>query len=53
MALPQSNEYYTYTDYCTWDDSRWELIYGVPHAMPPAPGRAHQSISFQRLGGCF
>jgi len=37
---------YTYTDYCTWDDSeRWELIDGVPYTMSPAPRPGHQSIS--------
>jgi len=41
---------YTYTDYRTWDDDeRWELIDGVPYAMPPAPLRIHQEI----LGGLF
>jgi len=46
MPLPIEKEYYTYADYCTWDDSeRWELIEGVPHAMSPAPSRVHQEIS--------
>lgn len=38
--LPQ----YTYEDYLNWED-RWELIYGVPYAMAPAPSIKHQSIS--------
>jgi Uma2 family endonuclease len=38
--------YYTYADYCTWDDSeRWELIDGVAYAMSPAPSWGHQDIS--------
>jgi len=46
MPMPQQNERYTYTDYCTWDDSeRWELIDGVPYAMSPAPSPAHQEVS--------
>ncbi len=35
---------YTYDDYKNWED-RWELIYGVPYAMAPAPMIQHQSIS--------
>ena len=35
---------YTYADYLTWDDdTRWELIDGVPYAMS-APTRLHQKI---------
>ena len=42
----QKTQRYTYADYCAWgDDQRWELIDGRPHAMAPAPGRFHQSIS--------
>ena len=54
MPLAQSNEYYTYTDYCTWDDGeRWELIDGVPYAMSPAPSRIHQEISGNLYGQFF
>ena len=38
--LPQ----YTYEDYKLWDGD-WELIYGVPYAMAPAPMIKHQAIS--------
>jgi len=37
-------EYYTYDDYAQWD-GEWELLYGVPMAMSPAPTRKHQSIA--------
>ncbi len=37
---------YTYADYLTWDDeTRWELIEGVPYDMTPAPSPKHQSVS--------
>jgi len=35
---------YTYDDYKLWDGD-WELIYGVPFAMSPAPMIKHQMIS--------
>jgi len=35
---------YNYEDYKLWKGS-WELIYGVPYAMSPAPLIKHQSIS--------
>lgn len=38
--LPQ----YTYADYKQWE-GRWELIYGVPYAMSPAPVYRHQRIN--------
>jgi len=38
--LPQ----YTYEDYKLWEGD-WELIYGVPYAMSPAPMIKHQKIS--------
>ena len=38
--LPQ----YTYEDYLLWEGN-WELIYGVPYAMAPAPIIKHQVIS--------
>lgn len=51
MPLPQQNESYTYSDYCTWDDGeRWELIDGVPYAMSPAPSSTHQAISGELFG---
>ena len=44
MSLPLE-KYYTYADYCTWDDSeRWELVDGIPYAMSPAPSPVHQEI---------
>ena len=46
MPQPAESKYYTYSDYCTWDDSsRWELIAGVPHMLAPGPSPQHQSIS--------
>ena len=36
--------HYTYDDYVLWE-GRWELIYGVAHAMSPSPSIEHQSIS--------
>jgi len=39
------NEKYTYADYLTWDDdTRWELIEGVPYDMTPAPSPEHQEL---------
>ena len=35
---------YTYEDYKLWEDN-WELIYGVPYAMAPAPMIKDQNIS--------
>ena len=35
---------YTYEDYALWEGD-WELIYGVPYAMAPAPMIKHQRIS--------
>jgi len=35
---------YTYDDYKLWEGD-WELIYGVPYAMAPAPMIKHQIIS--------
>jgi Uma2 family endonuclease len=35
---------YTYDDYVLWEGN-WELIYGVPYAMAPAPMIKHQAIS--------
>lgn len=40
------NALYSYDDYLTWnDEERWELIYGTPYSMAPAPFREHQEIS--------
>jgi len=37
METTRKEKHYTYSDYCTWDDdTRWELIDGVPYAMAPA-----------------
>ncbi len=36
---------YTYADYLTWPEGRWELIEGIVYDMTPAPGRLHQEIS--------
>ncbi len=36
--------HYTYEDYKLWEGD-WELIYGVPYAMAPAPMIKHQAIS--------
>jgi Uma2 family endonuclease len=43
-ALLENLPHYTYDDYLHWQ-GRWELIYGVPYAMSPAPSINHQSIS--------
>ena len=37
-------EHYTYEDYKNWKGD-WELIYGIPYAMAPAPVKKHQLIS--------
>jgi len=45
--LAYKNEYlpnYTYDDYKQWEGD-WELIYGVPYAMSPAPNITHQEIN--------
>ena len=45
MEAQKYEEFYTYADYCKWDDSeRWELIDGVAYAMAPSPSQEHQSI---------
>ncbi|OHD14673.1 MAG: hypothetical protein A2Y41_06070 [Spirochaetes bacterium GWB1_36_13] len=36
--------HYTYNDYLLWE-GKWELIFGVPYAMSPAPVIRHQIIS--------
>ncbi len=47
MALPQFEQQtkYTYAEYLTWDEGRWELIDGEVWDMTPAPSRRHQEIS--------
>lgn len=36
---------YSYADYLHWEEEeRWELIYGIPHSMSPAPSRQHQEV---------
>ena len=35
---------YTYDEYKLWEGD-WELIYGIPYAMAPAPMIKHQKIS--------
>jgi len=35
---------YTYDDYLLWEGD-WEIIYGIPYAMSPAPMIKHQHIS--------
>lgn len=37
-------EHYTVRDYEQWDGN-WELIYGAPYAMSPAPSITHQRIA--------
>ena len=52
MPLPQSNEYYTYADYASWDlkeGERYELIDGVPYMMAP-PSRRHQELVGEIFG---
>lgn len=39
---------YTYEEYKNWE-GRWELIYGIPYNMAPAPVKKHQKVS-QRIG---
>ncbi len=46
MRSPRISELpnYSYKDYELWEGD-WELIYGVPFAMSPAPSIQHQTIS--------
>jgi len=46
MGLRKEEYYpaYTYDDYALWEGD-WELIYGIPYAMAPAPMIKHQQIS--------
>jgi Uma2 family endonuclease len=47
MPLPQlqAKIFYTYVDYLSWDEGRWELIDGQLWDMTPAPSRMHQEVS--------
>ena len=48
-ALVDYDRYYTYADYVKWDDdTRWELIDGIPYAMS-VPSRRHQEISIRLI----
>ena len=50
MALPQSNDYYTFSDYMSWDsEERYELINGVPYMMA-TPSRRHQEAVGEIFG---
>jgi hypothetical protein len=52
MGGPASapEERFTYRHYRTWPDSeRWELIEGHAWAMSPAPLRAHQKLSMDKI----
>ncbi len=35
---------YTYADYLTWEEGRWEIIEGEVYDMTPAPSPRHQEI---------
>ena len=43
-ALEQYNERYRVSDWELWNDP-WELIYGMPYCMSPAPAFRHQLLS--------
>ena len=45
--MPPAIDYlphYTYEDYRQWEGD-WELIEGIPYAMAPSPGIAHQTLN--------
>jgi Uma2 family endonuclease len=44
MTTPRELPHYTLDDYRRWE-GRWELIEGIPWAMTPSPGYAHQHVS--------
>jgi len=45
MLEKKGKEYYTYADYCTWDDDvRYELINGTVYIMA-SPSTMHQRVS--------
>ena len=43
MLLAQKSKY-TYADYLTWEEGRWEIIEGEVYDMTPAPSPRHQEI---------
>ncbi len=47
MGLPQLKQeaIFTYADYLSWDEGRWELIDGEVWDMSPAPARIHQEVA--------
>ena len=48
METARNDKYYTYADYCAWDDGeRWEVIDGVAYAMSPGASFEHQSVSME------
>jgi Uma2 family endonuclease len=52
MAAPlKILPHYTYDEYCMWE-GKWELIFGIPYAMRPAPTTKHQRIAMA-LGSEF
>ncbi|BDY12667.1 Uma2 family endonuclease [Hydrogenimonas cancrithermarum] len=46
MEALHYDEHYTRADYARWEGD-WELIYGHPYAMSPAPTTTHQGLSLQ------
>ena len=48
MPTEKAIEYYTYDDYLHWE-GKWELIGGIPMAMPPSPVIKHQAIAAKIL----
>ena len=45
MLSREQKAQFSYEDYLTWDgNEKWELLYGIPYAMSPAPSRIHQEI---------
>jgi len=48
QPAPRLEERFTYADYKKWDnEQRWEIIYGKPYLIAPAPTWEHQKISGQ------
>ena len=44
MELLKPQVKYTYADYRTWEEGRWEIIDGEVFDMTPAPSRIHQEV---------
>jgi hypothetical protein len=44
MSAIQLLPRYTYDDYVQWE-GKWEIIYGIPYAMAPAPVPKHQYLA--------